>query len=175
MYDSRGLVVVQERSAEEDQRRDDEVGDERGDARCGVGLPMEEQEQHHARDEVDDAERAEGSERVHVVREREPSRADERRPRADPLDENDRDSEPEQRQPRERRKHEEADERGHRREHDEPDQERSEKCARRAAPGRDEQDGADVGGRQQRRPCPEDQRLRRQRAAGGYLVDRRHR
>lgn len=175
MYDSRSLVVVQERGAEEDQRRDDKVGDERGNARLSVRLPVQEQQQHHARDEVDDAERAEGSERVHVVRERELSRTDKRRPRADPFDHDDRNGEPEQRKPRERRKHEEAEERGHRRKHDEPEQQRRDECARRPAPRSDEQHGADVRRGQQGRRCPEDQRLGRQRVAGGHLVDRRHR
>lgn len=146
MYDSRSLVVVQERGAEEDQRRDDEVGDERGNARRGVRLPVQEQQQHHARDEVDDAECAEGSERVHVVRERELSRTDERRPAADPLDQDNRYGEPEQRKPRERRKHEEANERRHRREHDEPDQQPRGERPWRPAPRSDEQHGADVRG-----------------------------
>lgn len=162
MYDSRRLVVIQERGAEEDERRDDKIGDERGDARRGVCLPVEEQQQHHPRDEVNDAERAEGSKLVHVVGERELPGTNERGATADPFDQGNGNGEPEQRKPCERRKHEEAYECRHRCEHDDPHQQRRDQRPRRPASRRDEEDGADVRGGQQRCSRPEDQRLRRQ-------------
>ena len=107
---ARRLVEVDERGAEVEQRRQDEVAEERRHALRGVRLPAEQEEQHRARDEVDDAERAERAERVHVVRSGELPTARERRAHAQPFECGGRNRQAEERQPRERRKEVQTDE-----------------------------------------------------------------
>jgi hypothetical protein len=57
VYDSRGLVDVEERGAEEQHGRDDHVGEERGDRLRLIPLAPEEDGEPEAGDEVDDRER----------------------------------------------------------------------------------------------------------------------
>ena len=52
------LIEVEECRTEEEQRREHEIGEERCNALGGVRLSSQEEQQHHARDEVDDGDGA---------------------------------------------------------------------------------------------------------------------
>src|SRR5690349_17447955 len=80
------LVDIEQGAAEEEQRTEDEIAEENGDALAVVALAVEQRAQHARRDADDDHERGERAERVHVVGGAERPAADERVAEAEPLD-----------------------------------------------------------------------------------------
>ena len=82
---ARFLVEVQERGAEEEERRDHEARDERGDRQGLVAGATQEEEEAALRQEDEDREGREGAERVDEVRPGEPVRAQEGEAEADPF------------------------------------------------------------------------------------------
>jgi len=64
---SRRLVEVQERSAEEEQRRKDQIGEEERRALCSISLSVQHDDQRELRHAEDDRECRERSERMHVI------------------------------------------------------------------------------------------------------------
>ena len=64
---SRRLVEVQERSTQEEQRRENEIGEEERRALRGIRLPVQHDDQRELRDAEDDRERSERPERMGVI------------------------------------------------------------------------------------------------------------
>jgi len=96
----RGLVGVEDRGADEQDRAEDEVGEEDRAADGDVGLALEEQREQEPRQAVHDGKSGDGTERVDVVRCPEASAALQRPPKADPLDDGRRHGEPDEGEPR---------------------------------------------------------------------------
>ena len=103
MYDAGRLVEVQERGAQEDERREDHVGDEEGGPGRVLRLRLEEDAERQARDGEQDHECRQRAGRVDVVGAAEPDGAADRRPDAHALEQRDRHDEPREREPRDRR------------------------------------------------------------------------
>src|SRR4029077_16111292 len=101
-YCTSGLVDVEKRTAEEEQRAEHEVGEKDRRALAVVALRVEERAQRVRGDSHDDHERGEGTERVHVVGWPEAAPANERAGEAEPLDHRRRNGEADERQPCER-------------------------------------------------------------------------
>src|SRR5215210_5421221 len=110
---ARDLVEVKERSAQEEQRREHEVAEEDRHALGLVARAAQQEDQHRARQEVDDHERGQRPDGVDVVGPRELNGPTEPGPQAQALGEDHRDDEPDERQPSDRGEHEEEQERRH--------------------------------------------------------------
>jgi len=80
------LVDVQQGSAEEEDRREDEQGKQRGDADRLIPKTVEDDDEHQSAEEDRDHERGERAELVYEVRAREPRAAAERVGEAASLD-----------------------------------------------------------------------------------------
>jgi hypothetical protein len=99
---SGGLVDVQHRSAEDEDRREDHEREHGGDPQ-GLAAPLAQREEdHETREEDRDRECREGAERVHVIGSRELEAATERVRVPTAFDERRRHAETDQRQPRQR-------------------------------------------------------------------------
>src|SRR3954471_1493017 len=82
----RGLVGVEDRRADEQDRAQDEVGEEDRAADGGVGLAVEEQREQQPGQPEDDGERGDAAEGVDEVGAAEPAAALERAPERQALD-----------------------------------------------------------------------------------------
>ena len=105
------LVVVEQRRAEVEQRRENEVGQEDGDAFGLVGLVAQQEAEAEPREEIDDRERRQRSERVRVVGTAQAESALDRRAWSGSFQQRDRNGKPNEREPgeaeqREPRQHE---------------------------------------------------------------------
>src|SRR4051812_1786427 len=103
------LVDIQQCAAEVEERAEDDVGDEMGDALAVLALRPQERDQRQLGDADDDDQRRQRAERVDVVGGAEPPAAAKRVTEAEVLDHRGRDGEPEEREPRDPRQHDEAD------------------------------------------------------------------
>lgn len=142
--------------ADEDDRREDEVGEEGRCAERGVGLSVQEEKQRGAAEEIDDDERRQRAERVHVVDPRKAARPSHSFTRPEPLGEDRRHREPRKREPGQRREDVEPDEDPHGQEHEDPDHERGQEDTPRRPASEDEHARADVAEREERRPQDEE-------------------
>src|SRR5579859_1064475 len=145
-----GLVVVEQRRAEEQDRLEDEAGEEGRDVHRLLARAVQERSQQHLREEDDEQQRPQRAERMHVVRAGELEPALERPAQRQPLVDDRRHRETEGREPEEAR---------------EDRQRREAGCGERAKeelPRRpradDEHAGTDVGRRGQQDPARDDGR-----------------
>lgn len=107
LYSGR-LVVVQKRGAEQEHRRNDDVGDRGGDPRRQVPEALEQDVKDGAGQEDDDRQRRERAERVHEIGAAELERPPERVGEPATLDQRHRNNEADEREPRETREDEDA-------------------------------------------------------------------
>ena len=96
------MVEVEERGAEEDQRRDDDACEERGHAERRLALLAQEEDEDSLREQRQDRQGRERAQRVHVVRAAELCPPLEGRLEADPFDDRRRDGEPDEGEPHQR-------------------------------------------------------------------------
>ena len=106
-YKPRRLIEVEERRAEEEERRDHEVREECRDADGVVGLPAQQEDEHQPRQEVRDREGRQRPERMHVVGAREGQTAGDGRANTSAFHDSGGNGEPEEGEPRDRREDEE--------------------------------------------------------------------
>jgi hypothetical protein len=141
--------------AEEDERGEDEVGEEGRRAERRVGLPVQEEEQRGAAEEVDDDEGRQRAEGVDVVDPREAARPSHSFTRAQALGKDRRHREAGEREPRQGREDVEPDEDPHRQEDEDADHERGQEDTPRRPELEDEHARADVAEREER--CRQDE------------------
>src|SRR5437588_12806570 len=98
-----GLILVEERRAEEQNRRDHEVRQEPGDRDRRLACPAEQEEEDRLAQEDDDDERREAAERVYVIGARQLEGSTDRRTKPASVDEHHRHGEPDEREPGEGR------------------------------------------------------------------------
>ncbi len=135
---------------------------------------MQEEEQRATADEVDDDERRQRPERVHVVRTREAAGFSQRIPDASALQERRGNREPREGEPGQRRQDEDPDEHANRQEDDDADRESGqERPARRTRLG-SQRASADVGQREERSGDDEQRALHLGPVADRELVESRH-
>ena len=99
---ARLLVLVEDRGAEEEQRREHDRGEHRSEALGLVGELAQRERDHPLADDREDGERREAAEDVDVVGPRELDRARERPADRQRLDQRDGDDQPDEREPDER-------------------------------------------------------------------------
>jgi hypothetical protein len=145
-----GLVDVEKRAAEEEERAEHEVREEDGRPLAAVPLRVEERAQRARGDPHDHHERGERAERVHVVGAGKAPRAACCIHRGDVLDDQHRDDEPDRREPRERRQDQAEHEERHRREHEAAREPRERDAPRRRAAAEDDRARVHERGAEQR-------------------------
>ena len=119
MRQARLLVVVQQRRAEKDERRENEVGEEERDSRRLVPLRAQELDERRGADAVHERERRQTAERVYEVRASKLEPAPQRTAHAAALEQRRRHCEPEERKPGESGEQKDPREQGERREDEE--------------------------------------------------------
>lgn len=158
-YKPRRLIEVEERRAEEEERRDHEVREECGNANGVVGLSAQQEDEHEPGQEVRDREGRQRSERMHVVGAGEGQAASDGGANTDAFHDGGRNRKPEEGEPRDRREDEEKCEKRRGGENDAPNSDCDEQVSQRRPPLRDDdarggecaaqQHGAHRGGEEQ--------------------------
>ena len=98
-YCTSGLVDIEKRTAQEEERAEDEVGQEDGDTLSVVALGVKQRAQRVGGDADDNDERGEGAKGVHIVGGAQLSPADESLTKTQLFDHGSRNGEPDERQP----------------------------------------------------------------------------
>src|SRR5579859_831511 len=145
-----GLVVVEQRRAEEQDRLQDEAREEGRDVHRLLAGAVEERRQQHLREKDDEQQRSERAERMHVVRAGQGKAALERSPQRQPLVDDRRHREAERSEPEEAREDRQRRETGC--------GERANEDLSRRPRADDEHAGGDVGRRGQQDPARHDGR-----------------